>query len=132
MRPVFQEFDRSHRGCTAPRVQAGRAAPRAQALAARVEQVLQHLDADGNGEISYIELETFVDEQARTRIQEEPKRGTSPRECHAANGGLRSAAAGRAKLEEALARQARRRRGGALRTGSCDAAAAAQRQQQAV
>ena len=28
-----------------------------------VEQVLQHLDADGNGEISYIEFETFVDER---------------------------------------------------------------------
>ena len=35
-------------------------------LAARVEQVLQHLDADGNGEISYIEFETFVDGAART------------------------------------------------------------------
>ena len=64
MRPVFQEFDRSHRGCiTRHEFKQGVQLLGLKLSQREVEQVLQHLDADGNGEISYIEFETFVDER---------------------------------------------------------------------
>ena len=118
MRPVFQEFDRSHRGCiTRHEFKQGVQLLGLKLSQREVEQVLQHLDADGNGEISYIEFETFVDEHGSY-----DDRGSEGRPTPGATGTAPSAAAVCLALEEVLRRAGLRRIGGAVlhKLGACD------------